>query len=335
LDSRERVWRAIEFENPDRIPFEWWKYGEGELDIKRSDIAWVSYKPLQENKIEAGNEIRVIDEWGITWISYKSIPTIGQPKGHPLQDWNNIDDYRFPELALEERFEGLDKQVKHLRSLGKYIIGWLDFGIWERLHFLRGFKEAILDLYVHRDRIHKLLELLTRFKIGLIKGYSELGVDCVAFTDDWGTQLGLFIKPEIWVEVFKPYYRRIFKEAEKKGLHTYIHSCGNIYDIIGYWIEDGLKILQIDAPHQIGIERLSTYAGKICFNCCIDIQKVLVKGVKSEIYEEAKKMVELLGCENGGFIARQYPQLVHIGVKPEVNEIAYKAFLKFSKCKRE
>ena len=31
----------------------------------------------------------------------------------------------------------------------------------------------------------------------------------------------------------------------------------------------------------------------------------------------------------GGFIARQYPQLVHIGVKPEVNEIAYRAFKKY------
>jgi len=46
-------------------------------------------------------------------------------------------------------------------------------------------------------------------------------------------------------------------------------------------------------------------------------------------------MIELLGCEDGGFIARQYPQLAHIKVKPEVNEIAYKAFLKFGRYKLE
>jgi len=171
---------------------------------------------------------------------------------------------------------------------------------------------------------------LTEFKIGLIKGYSELGIDCVAFTDDWGTQSRLLINPELWIEVFKPYYVRIIEEARKRDLHTYIHSCGNIYDIIGYWIKAGLNIINMDAPHQVGIERLSTYAGKICFNCCIDIQEVLVKGVESEIYTEAKKMIELLGCDDGGFIARQYPQLVHIGVKPEVGELAYKAFLRFS-----
>jgi len=302
--------------------------------MKRSDIAGVYFNSLQEKRvIEVGNEVRHTDEWSCVWVSYKSVPTMGQPIGHPLQNWDNIENYKFPDLMLEKRFEGLDKTVKRLRSLGKYIIGGLDFGIWERLHFLRGFKEAIMDIYMHRDRIHKLLEILTEFKIGLIKGYSEIEVDCVSFTDDWGSQSNLFIAPKLWVEIFKPYYRRIFEEARKRGLHTYIHSCGNIYDIIGHWIETSLNIIQIDAPHQIGLERLSRYAGKICFNCCIDIQSVLVKGVESEIYAEAKKMIRLLGCENGGFIARQYPQLPHIGVKPEINEIAYKAFLKFGKYK--
>jgi len=101
---------------------------------------------------------------------------MGQPIGHPLQNWDNFKNYRSPDLALEKRFESLDKTVKHLRSLGKYIAGGLGFGIWERLHFLRGFKEAIIDFYTHRDRIYKLLEILAEFKIGLIKGYSEIGL---------------------------------------------------------------------------------------------------------------------------------------------------------------
>ena len=331
MNSRERVCRAVEFRGPDRVPFEWYEHGVGVLDMKRTDIAWVKFNPLRdERSVEVGNEVRHVDEWGCLWVSYKSVPTMGQPIGHPLQNWDNFENYKFPDLALEKRLEGIDKEVKHLRSLGKYIIGWLDFGIWERLHFLRGFTEAIMDLYTHRDRIHKLLKVLTEFKIGLIKGYSEIGVDCVGFSDDWGSQSGLFIDPKLWVEVFKPYYRRIFEEARKNDLHTYIHSCGNIYDIIVHWIEAGLNIIQLDSPHQSGLERLSRYSGKICFNCCIDIQSVLVRGVESEIYAEAKRMIRLLGCD-GGFIARQYPQLLHIGVKPEVNEIAYKAFLKFGK----
>jgi hypothetical protein len=330
LDSRERVYRAVEFKSPDRVPFEWYEY-RGAADMGKTDIVWIGFKPLVKPKVEdLGNEVRVTDEWGCVWVSYKSIPTMGQPLGHPLRSWEDFTDYNFPEVALEKRFEGVEDAVRCLRERGKYIVGSLDFGIWEKYHFLRGFREAVTDLYTRRENAHKLLSILTEFKIGLIKGYSELGVDCVGFTDDWGTQSGLMISPRLWVEVFKPYYARIFQEARRRGMHTYLHSCGNIYDIIGHLAEVGLNIIQLDAPHQSGIERLSrSYAGRICFNCCIDIQKVLVKGVESEIYEEARKMITLLGTESGGFIARQYPTLYHIGVKPEVNEIAYKAFLKY------
>jgi uroporphyrinogen decarboxylase len=332
LDSRERVWKAVEFESPDRVPFEWYRHGVTELDVERSDLVWVDFNPLKEPGIEeSGNEVRTVDEWGCLWVSYKSIPTMGQPLGHPLQDWSNIDDYEFPELEIEKRFEGVDGKVGHYRELGKYVVGSLDFGIWERLHFLRGLKETMLDLYLQRDRVHRLLEALTEFKIGLIRGYSGLGVDCVGFSDDWGSQSRLMISPELWVEVFKPHYERIFCEAERRGMHTFLHSCGNIRDIIGHLIEAGLGIIQLDAPHQSDVDALGEgFAGKICFDCCIDIQKVLVRGVRSEIDEEARRLTRRLGRREGGFIARQYPELVHIGVAPEVNEMAYEAFMKWS-----
>ena len=44
-------------------------------------------------------------------------------------------------------------------------------------------------------------------------------------------------------------------------------------------------------------------------------------------------MIETLACDQGGFIARQYPKLVHIKVTPEAHEIAYNAFLKYGKLR--
>ena len=55
-----------------------------------------------------------------------------------------------------------------------------------------------------------------------------------------------------------------------------------------------------------------------------------MKGVESEIYEEAKKLIKLLGRKDGGFIAHQYPLPTHIGLTSETFETAYKAFLKWS-----
>lgn len=331
MDSRERVLRAVEFRVPDHIPYEWYKHGVGEADRIRSDILWTHYKPLRAPIVEVkDDEVWSTDEWGCTWVSYKSVPTMGQPLVHPLQDWENYSDFKFPKIDLERRFDGVEEEVQEFRDLGKYVIGALDFGIWERLHFMRGLNETVMDLYSKPERVHSLLEIITEFKLELIKGYSGLGIDCVGFTDDWGDQTRLMLRPQQWEEVFKPYYAKIFRAAKREGMHTFLHSCGNISSIIGHLIETGLDIIQIDAPHQNGVQELSDkYKGKVCFDCCIDIQKVLITGDKQLIEDEAKTLTSLLGSREGGFIARQYPQLVHIGVKPEVNEIAYKAFKKF------
>lgn len=331
MNSRERVIRAVEFRSPDHIPYEWFEYGVYEHDRIRSDILWTHYKPLRAPLIDVKNdEIWSTDEWNCTWVSYKSIPTMGQPLIHPLEDWTKYADFKFPKIDLEKRFRNVEKEVKKFRDLGKYIIGALDFGIWERLHFLRGLKQTVMDLYSNLERVHSLLEIITEFKLELIKGYSQQGIDCIGFTDDWGDQTKLMIRPQQWVEVFKPYYTKIFQAAKREGMHTYLHSCGNISSIIGHLIETGLDIIQIDSPHQNNVQELSEkYKGTICFNCCIDIQKILITGNKKLIEREAKNLISSLGSKEGGFIARQYSHLVHIGVKPEVNEIAYKAFKKF------
>ena len=322
--------RAVEFKTPDHIPYEWYKHGIGEADKERSDILWTHYKPLREPIVEVnGDEVRETDEWGCTWVSYKSIPTMGQPLVHPLQDWSNYEGFKFPEINLEKRFAGVEKEVQEFRDLGKYIIGTLDFGVWERLHFLRGLNETVMDMYSKPERVHMLLEAITEFKLELIKGYADLGIDCVGFTDDWGDQTKLMIRPKQWEEVFKPHYERIFKAAKKEGMHTWLHSCGNITAILGHLIETGLNMIQIDGPQQNGVEELAKHRGKICFDCCIDIQKVLPTGDAKLIDEEARLLTSQLGSKEGGFIARQYPQLVHIGVGPEVNEIAYNAYKKY------
>ena len=41
MDSKDRVWRAVEFKGADRVPFEWYRCGEGVIDLERSDLCWV------------------------------------------------------------------------------------------------------------------------------------------------------------------------------------------------------------------------------------------------------------------------------------------------------
>jgi uroporphyrinogen decarboxylase len=63
--------------------------------------------------------------------------------------------------------------------------------------------------------------------------------------DDWGTQQSPIASPDVFHELFLPYYRRINDTAHriKPGLKTFLHSCGAIYDLIDDIIACGFDIL--------------------------------------------------------------------------------------------
>jgi len=58
-----------------------------------------------------------------------------------------------------------------------------------------------------------------------------------------------------------------------------------------------------------------------------DIQTTLQTGDKDKIQREALRLIWELGRFNGGSIAKNYPSLGAIGVKPEWDMWAYEAFL--------
>ena len=129
-------------------------------------------------------------------------------------------------------------------------------------------------------------------------------IDCYKFGDDWGTQQGLLVSPSIWRKVFKPRYAEQFKLIHDAGKKVWFHSCGQVFDIIGDLIEVGADVIELPQPDLEGVERLGEhFAGKVCFCCSIDHQRVAVSGTRDEIFAYARKLKQHLGANGGGFIA--------------------------------
>lgn len=102
--------------------------------------------------------------------------------------------------------------------------------------------------------VEELLENLADYIIETVRIMSERGdFECIAVSDDYGTQDGLLISPRHWRRLVKPQLKRIYAEAEKHGLARFHHSCGRIVPIIPDMIEIGLNILhpiQADVPEE-------------------------------------------------------------------------------------
>ena len=138
------------------------------------------------------------------------------------------------------------------------------------------------------------------------------------------------ISPAMWREMFKPEFRALAGRAHEHGMFVLMHSCGKMTAVIEDLIECGVNCLQFDQPRLHGIEYLAEhFGGRVAFWCPVDIQRTLQTRDAGLIRAEARLLVGKLGGLGGGFVAGYYGSNGAIGLTPDVQDIACKAFMEF------
>ena len=322
MNSYEIVKRAIEFNYPERLPYEF-----GALGF--SDTYRVNWN---QTGIGDKRKKETYDEWGCLWTRTEQA-NMGQVKGHPLPDWGMIDKFKWPDPDNMDFYNGMEQ--KFSGSEGKYIFTEIFMLLFERMHSLRGFENTLMDLYLERENIDKLADRIVDFDIAMIENISSRfpgQIHALKFTDDWGTELSTFISPKLWCEFFKPKYKKIFDAVKKAGWHVWMHSCGKVTGIVDGLIEIGVDVLNLQQPRILGVEEFGkTFAGKVCFSTLCDIQHTLPFKGDREIEEEAKLLIDCWGTEKGGLILSDYGDGVAIGVSDFKKKIMLDAFLRYDR----
>lgn len=314
MDMCERVHRAIAFEQPDKVPLEihydmktLQKYGaqvSGLMEKYPNHFLTVSYTPPRTFKGSSfAHILGGTDEWGVVWT--RDVNQGIRVVGHPLENWDSLDDYSFPEIGAEGRFDLAEKTLKaHQHDKERrFVVGLVWFTFYERLWFLRGFNNCIMDIMRRDKRLQDLADRLMDFNMEAIKRTMELDVDAVFFSDDYGHQKGLIFPLATWRDFFLPRWETMFSAVHKKGAHTMLHSCGHIEPIIPHLIDADLDVLNPVQPQAMNVDVLGQkYRGRLCFFGGVDVQGTLPRGTEQDVEEEVKHLIWSLGDENGGYI---------------------------------
>ncbi|HEX30080.1 TPA: hypothetical protein ENG04_08375 [Candidatus Poribacteria bacterium] len=323
MTSYEIIRRVLEFDGPERIGM---NFSGGRMNdlVGAGPSRDPDWQPRKVKPIKGAEAWE--DEWGCVWERLDGFSK-GEVSWGPLQEgWERLEDYRFPTLDKKSRYERAAQVFKanpHMYKLGS--LPGFPFNIMRKLRRMDNF---LMDVVLHKDEVRELSDKVTDLLMKMIDIYADIGADGVSFAEDWGTQDRLLVSPPIWRELFKPDFVKLVSFAHERGLTVWMHSCGYIYEIIEDLIELGMDVLQFDQPALYGIERLGReFGGRITFWCPVDIQTTLQTGDKDKIQREALRLIWELGRFNGGFIAKNYPSLEAIGVKPEWDMWAYEAFL--------
>lgn len=330
MNSREIIKRCIEFTGPERIGYEFRAphpsdfvhggWGRG------SRLVYEEEDPSIRQEVPDFSGQLYRDAYGSIWGRLNDRYDGEVVKGVFQDGWHKLDGYQLPDFVSPELYDGVEAHFA--ASPDEYRVGYLPGFPFAIMRYMRRMDYFLMDVLVHEQEVLRLNEMVVSMLLGCIDNWARIGADGVMFAEDWGTQDRLLVSPALWRRLFKPSFQVLVERAHARSLHVLMHSCGCIYEIIEDLIEVGIDVLQLDQPELMGVERLSgEFGGRIAFFCPVDIQQVMQTGDKATIQREARRMVERLGCFNGGFIAKDYPQWEAIGVPDEWAQWAREAFM--------
>jgi len=313
--SRDIVRKAIIFQSPERLPYDF-------PDKFGSDFYWSGLKPSPDDRPRSG-----VDEWGAVWENIGEM-NLGQVKEFPLKNWKDFDHLTIPDIRSPQRWSCLE-DVRQ-KAGNRFLLGH-GISIYARVHYIRGLENTWMDILTAPEELGNLIDVLVEMNLAAIQHYANLGFDGFIFPDDWGLQNRLMISPANWRKIWKPRYARIFAAAHACGLHTFLHSCGYIVDILDDLIEIGLEAIHMDQQENMGLELLGQrFGGRITFFAPVDIQKTMAVGSLEDIRLYCRAMVRVLGRPEGGFIPRWYGDPVGAGHRPEAVDAMCEEFLRIN-----
>ncbi len=253
ITSRERVTKAINHQEPDRVPvdlnplYDFYIQLKDHLGIEIEekishnlameviphpevlkklgvDVTAVKLGSAKSSTKEERTDGLVKDDWGIL---YK---LVNQPGGgryyevvhSPLKEatLGDLEKYPWPIADLPGRGEGAEASAKRLfEDTDLAIMGRFGGAITEIALYLLGMENWMTRLATDRDFIHSLLTRISDIQIAL----DRIGLEATAkyltiykaSGEDLGMQTGPMYSPKMFREMFLPYFKRRFQAARE------------------------------------------------------------------------------------------------------------------------
>lgn len=175
--------------------------------------------------------------------------------------------------------------------------------------FLRRLDNFEMDLVSAPAEVECFLDaLLVRHLATLEKICASVGdlVDIIRLGDDLGMNTGPFMSPATYRKLFKPRHTILCEYIHAHSpMHTFLHSCGSIYQLIPDLIEAGFEILnpvQTNA-REMQPERLKKeFGSSVTFwGAGVDTRLILNRGTPEQVKEAVRRNIEILS-PGGGYV---------------------------------
>jgi uroporphyrinogen decarboxylase len=330
VDSRERVYRLLNFEEADRVAlvdFPWpetvdrWR-AEGlprtvslhkffGFDIYHFGV---DVSPKFDPIVYREEEEYVVyrDSYGVVvkaWRGRSGTPLPVEPAVRALDDFKEyIEPLLDPELpfrATSSRYpfrRDLEKAIAELQR-DHFVVASI-LGPFEYVRHLVGEGVDRILRLVYRDpgMLGYIFDRVGSFLAKVSETLERLGADGVWVWDDLAYKNGPFISPQHYRRLVMPQHERIVQPFRRKGKPAILHTDGNVKPLIPLFIEAGFTALQpLEAKAGMDARELKAqYGDRLALIGNIDA-RALAQGPEA-IRREVESKVPV-AARGGGYIA--------------------------------
>lgn len=182
---------------------------------------------------------------------------------------------------------------------------WSPF--FHEVGWLIGQEEFLVWMHTKPEVVHAIIHHVVAYEVEATRRFLQAAdglLDIAYFGNDFGTQRGLFISPQMWHEFFRQPLKLYFDASHEYGCKVMKHSCGAVRDIIPFLIEDGVDILdpiQVAATGMDLAGLVEDFGQDLCFHGGVDTQRTLPFGTSDDVRAEVRSY-RALTKDQGGYI---------------------------------
>lgn len=324
----ERVMTAMMHKQPDRVPFFYRDTPEVEkrllselnlstrdqlLDYLGIDFRWVEPTYVGPSLYDSRSNLRR-DIWGVEYKYIKFSENAGywevisNPLSHCCEK-AELENYNWPRLEWFD-FSVLKQQVEKYEDYAIMTAPGVASPslLQSPIQPLLGDEHAFLCMAMNQDFFKTLVQKILDFQLPFIERMllgAQGRINFFRIGDDYGTQRGLLVGPDMWRQLIQPGLKAMSNIAKKHGAYYYHHSCGAISQLVSDLMKTGVDVLD---PIQVTAKGMEPsclkkkFGNKLVFSGGVDEQHLLPSADVKQVEEYVFDLLDKMAVGGGFFI---------------------------------
>jgi Uroporphyrinogen decarboxylase (URO-D) len=205
----------------------------------------------------------------------------------------------------ESSWKDFERKMKHIEEENFKLMPVSRVGcMWE--YIFEGIGPKLIAYLMRKkpNTMHKIIEENTRSMKIAYKRMLEAGALCIGISDDMGQKGRPLMSPKNFDTFLAPVYKELTDIAHKAGGYFWLHSCGNITELLPSLVDSGVDLWQALEPASgVDIREVKEkYGDKMTFVGGLDSSRIIPFGTKEEVIKHVEEYLEV-ALPGGGYIA--------------------------------